>query len=166
MILMPGLVNAHYHSYSTVLKGTENSLPLEAWALYTVAYGRALSEEAIRLAVLLGAAEMLRSGITACLDHFPHVRWADAALSAHEASGMRVGFAPFMHDRLDHELLDVPLPPEIRRRLDAAPRADPAGAERLYRHLVARWHGRAGRITLLLGPNAFQRCSPFLWDVW
>ena len=29
MILMPGLVNAHYHSYGTVLKGTENSLPLE-----------------------------------------------------------------------------------------------------------------------------------------
>ena len=166
MIVMPGLVNAHYHSYSTVLKGTENSLPLEAWALYTVAYGRALGEEAIRLAVLLGAAEMLRSGVTACLDHFPHVRWADAALAAHEASGMRVGFAPFMHDRLDHELLEVPLPPEIRRRLDAAPRSDPAGAEQLYRDLVARWHGRAGRLSVLLGPNAFQRCSPALWGVW
>jgi 5-methylthioadenosine/S-adenosylhomocysteine deaminase len=166
MILVPGLVNAHYHSYSTVLKGTENSLPLEAWALYTVAYGRALGEEAIRLAVLLGAAEMLRGGITACLDHFPHVRWADAALAAHEASGMRVGFAPFVHDRFDHELLDVPLPPEIRRRLDAAPRSDPAGAERLYRDLVARWHGRAGRLSVLLGPNAFQRCSAPLWDVW
>jgi 5-methylthioadenosine/S-adenosylhomocysteine deaminase len=165
-IAMPGLVDAHYHSYSTVLKGTENSLPLEAWALYTVAYGRALGEEAIRLAVLLGAAEMLRHGITACLDHFPHVRWIDAALSAHEASGMRVGFAPFMHDRFDHELLDVPLPPEIRRRLDAAPRSEPAAAERLYRDLAARWHGRAGRLSVLLGPNAFQRCSPALWDVW
>jgi 5-methylthioadenosine/S-adenosylhomocysteine deaminase len=163
---MPGLVNAHYHSYSTVLKGTENSLPLEAWALYTVAYGRAFGEEAIRLAVLLGAAEMLRNGITACLDHFPHVRWADAALSAHEASGMRVGFAPFMHDRFDHELLEVPLPPEIRRCLDAAPRSEPAGAERLYRDLAARWHDRADRISVLLGPNAFQRCSAPLWRLW
>ena len=42
MLVMPGLINAHYHSYGTVLKGTENSLPLEPWALYTVAYGRAL----------------------------------------------------------------------------------------------------------------------------
>jgi 5-methylthioadenosine/S-adenosylhomocysteine deaminase len=165
-ILMPGLVNAHYHSYSTVLRGTENSLPLEAWALFTVAYGQALGEEAIRLAVFLGAAEMLRNGITGCLDHFPHVRWADAALSAHEGSGLRVGFAPFMHDLFDHELLDVPLPPEIRRRLDAAPRSVPAGAERLYRDLVARWHGRAGRIVVLLGPNAFQRCSAPLWELW
>ena len=166
MILMPGLVDAHYHSYSTLLKGTENSLPLESWALHTVAYGRAFGEEAIRLAVLLGAAEMIRAGITACLDHFPHVRWAEAALSAHEASGLRVGFAPFMHDRLDHELLDVALPDEIRRRLDGAPRSDPAEAERQYRDLAARWHGRQGRIGLLLGPNAFQRCSPALWAVW
>jgi 5-methylthioadenosine/S-adenosylhomocysteine deaminase len=166
LILMPGLVNGHYHSYSTLLKGTENSLPLEAWALYTVAYGHALGEEAVRLAVLLGAAEMIRGGITACLDHFPHVRWAEAALGAHEASGLRVGFAPFMHDRLDHELLDVALPTEIRARLDGAPRSDPAEAERLYRDLAARWHGRAGRLTLLLGPNAFQRCSAGLWAVW
>jgi 5-methylthioadenosine/S-adenosylhomocysteine deaminase len=166
MILVPGLVNAHYHSYSTLLKGTENSLPLEAWALHTVAYGRALGEEAVRLAILLGAAEMLRNGITACLDHFPHVRWADAALDAHGASGLRVGFAPFVHDVFDHELLDAALPAEIRRRLDGAPRSEPAGAERMYRELVARWQGRGGRITVLLGPNAFQRCSAGLWAVW
>jgi cytosine/adenosine deaminase-related metal-dependent hydrolase len=43
MILMPGLVNAHYHSYRHRLKGTQNRLPLEPWALYTVAYGSALA---------------------------------------------------------------------------------------------------------------------------
>jgi 5-methylthioadenosine/S-adenosylhomocysteine deaminase len=165
MILMPGLVNAHYHSYSTLLKGTENSLPLEPWALYTVAYGRALGAEAIRLAVLLGAAEMIRNGVTACLDHFPHTRWADAALAAHGASGMRVAFAPFMHDVFDHEFLQIALPPERRAELDAAPRSDAAGAERLYRELASRWRGHR-RVTILLGPNAFQRCSPALIDVW
>jgi 5-methylthioadenosine/S-adenosylhomocysteine deaminase len=133
MVLMPGLVNAHYHSYSTLLKGTQNSLPLEPWALYTVAYGRALGSEAIRLAILLGAAEMIRNGITACLDHFPHTRWAEAALAAHQASGMRVGFAPFMHDVWDHEFLRIELPPAIRARLDAAPRSDPGDVERMYR---------------------------------
>ena len=165
LILMPGLVDAHYHSYGTLLKGTENSLPLEPWALYTVAYGRALSAEAIRAAVLLGAAEMLRNGITACLDHFPHVGWADAALTAHEASGMRVAFAPFMHDVFDHEFLQVALPPEIRAELDAAPRSEPASAERMYRELAGRWRGHR-RISILLGPNAFQRCSPPLRQVW
>ena len=166
LILMPGLVNAHYHSYSTLLKGTENCLPLEPWALFTVAYGRALGEEAIGLAVLLGAAEMIRGGITACLDHFPHTRAADAALAAHEAGGMRVTFAPFMHDVLDHEFLELDLPPDLRARLEAGSRSDPAGAERMYRDLASRWHGRAGRIAIALGPNAFQRCSPGLLEIW
>ena len=165
MILMPGLVNAHYHSYGTLLKGTENSLPLEPWALYTVAYGRALGAEAIRAAVLLGAAEMIRNGITACLDHFPHVRWADAALAAHETSGMRVAFAPFMHDVFDHEFLEIAVPPKIRAELDTAPRSDAAAAERMYRELASRWRGHP-RLTILLGPNAFQRCSPALLAVW
>jgi cytosine/adenosine deaminase-related metal-dependent hydrolase len=49
MILMPGLINAHTHSYGNVLRGTENSLPLEPWALYTVAYGRSLNDEAVGL---------------------------------------------------------------------------------------------------------------------
>lgn len=166
MVLMPGLVNAHYHSYSTVLKGTQNSLPLEPWALYTVAYGRALGEEGVRLAVLLGAAEMIRNGITACLDHFPHTRWAEAALAAHEASGMRVGFAPFMHDVFDHEFLKIEVPPAIRARLDRGARSDPRDAERLYRDLAGRWHGRAGRLAIMLGPSAFQRCSERLVALW
>src|SRR5437899_8720802 len=165
MVLMPGLVNGHYHSYSTLLKGTQNSLPLEPWALYTVAYGRALGAEAIRLAVLLGAAEMIRNGITACLDHFPHTRWAEAALTAHEASGMRVAFAPFIHDVFDHEFLQIALPPELRTMLDAAPRSSAGSAERMYRDLASRWRGHP-RVTILLGPNAFQRCSPALLALW
>ena len=165
MILMPGLVNAHYHSYGTLLKGTENSLPLEPWALYTVAYGRALGAQAIRLAVLLGAAEMIRNGITACLDHFPHTRFAEAALTAHAVSGMRVAFAPFMHDVFDHEFLQLALPPEIRAALDTAPRSKPAAAEGMYRDLASQWRGHR-RVTILLGPNAFQRCSSGLLGVW
>src|SRR5438132_7998696 len=141
LVLMPGLVNAHYHSYSTLLKGTENSLPLESWALYTIAYGRALGDEAIRLAVLLGAAEMIRNGITAGIDHFPHTRWAEAALTAHEASGMRVAFAPFIHDVFDHEFLQIALPPELRIMLDPAPRSSAGSAERMYRDLESRWRG-------------------------
>jgi cytosine/adenosine deaminase-related metal-dependent hydrolase len=51
--LIPGLIDAHAHAYATVLRGSENSLPLELWALFTVAYGRALDQSALRAAVLL-----------------------------------------------------------------------------------------------------------------
>src|ERR1700722_15735787 len=55
--LIPGLIDAHAHGYSTLLRGTENSLPLELWALYTTLYARAYDNRTIRAAVLLGAAE-------------------------------------------------------------------------------------------------------------
>ena len=40
--LIPGLIDAHAHGYATLLRGTENSMPLELWALYTVMYGLSL----------------------------------------------------------------------------------------------------------------------------
>jgi hypothetical protein len=70
-----------------------NALPLETWALYTVAYGRALGDEAFRLTVLLTAAEMLRSGVTSAVDHFAYAAKAEVALAAHGESGMRVALA-------------------------------------------------------------------------
>src|SRR6058998_2322938 len=78
---------------------------------------------------------------------------------------MRVAFAPFIHDVFDHEFLQIALPPEIRAMLDAAPGSSAESAERMYRDLASRWRGHR-RVTILLGPNAFQRCSPALVAVW
>jgi 5-methylthioadenosine/S-adenosylhomocysteine deaminase len=165
LIAMPGMVNAHHHAYANVLRGTENSLPLELWALYTVAYGRALDAEAIRLAILLGAAEMIRAGVTACVDHFPHVGNAEAAYAAHRASGMRVGFAPFLHDIHDHDFLGLDLPLALHARL-TTPFAPHARLAALFRDLAAQARSDAGRVAILLGPNAPQRCSPALLALW
>ncbi len=165
LIAMPGTVNAHHHAYANVLRGTENSLPLELWALYTVAYGRALDAEAIRLAILLGAAEMIRAGVTACIDHFPHVGHAAAAYDAHQESGMRVGFAPFLHDIHDHDFLGFDLPPALHARL-TTPFATHERLAALFRDLAAQARGDAGRVAILLGPNAPQRCSPALLALW
>src|SRR5262249_20660739 len=54
--LIPGLVDGHAHGYATLLRGTENSRPLELWSFYTVLYGRRFDSAAMRAAILLGAA--------------------------------------------------------------------------------------------------------------
>ena len=82
--LMPGMVDAHAHAYGTLLRGTENSLPLELWALHTMLYGRAFDAPALRAATLLGAAERIRAGITGMVDHAPMAHLAEHALAAHE----------------------------------------------------------------------------------
>lgn len=166
MILMPGLVNAHYHSYGCALKGTCNDLPLELWALYTVAYGSALGEEAIRLAALLGAAEMVRNGVTACIDHFPHLRWADSALAGHQQSGMRVGFAPMLHDVPDWRFFALELPPEQHAQLLRSKPMTAGEFAAFFRELHQRWHDPDRRISIMLGPNAPQRCSAALRKLW
>ena len=164
-LALPGFVNAHHHSYGDALRGTENDLPLELWAYFTAAWGRALDEATMRLAILLGAAEMLRAGFTAVLDHAPHFGLRHAALAAHRESGMRVGFAPMLHDLHDHDLMGFSLPEDLRVRLEGAgfPTHDAYAAA--FREMAQDLRGDA-RVGLLLGPNAPQRCSPDLLLLW
>lgn len=163
--LVPGLVDAHAHAYAAMLRGTESSLPLELWALYTTLYGRALDAPALRAAILVGAAERLRCGVTATVDHTPQVALADAALAAHERSGLRVGYAPFLHDVTDYELMGLPLPPALAGMEHMAP-FDPAAYEARFAAIVQQARSGSGRVRPLLGPNAPQRCSPLAWETW
>lgn len=161
--LIPGLIDAHAHGYATLLRGTENALPLELWALYTTLYGRGYDERAIRAAVLLGAAERIRGGVTGVIDHAPMVHLAEAALAAHEQSGLRVGYAAFLHDISDYDLLGMSLPPDVAGGL---PPVDPDVYAARFAGLLQVARSGSGRVRLQLGPNAPQRCSPPAWDLW
>jgi 5-methylthioadenosine/S-adenosylhomocysteine deaminase len=161
--LIPGLIDAHAHGYSTVLRGTENHLPLELWALYTTLYGRAYDERTIRVAVLLGAVERIRGGVTGVIDHAPMVHLADAALAAHEQSGLRVSYAAFLHDISDYDLLNMTLPPGMAGGL---PPVDPDLYAARFAELLGIAHAGSGRVGIQLGPNAPQRCSPAAWALW
>ncbi len=163
--VLPGLIDAHAHAYAAILRGTENSLPLELWALYTVLYGKALDEASLRTAILVGAAERLRRGITGFIDHTPQVHLAEAALAAHEATGLRVGYAPFLHDLGDYDLMRLELPDALAS-LRAPPPLDPARYQSRFADIVAAARSGSGRILPLLGPNAPQRCSPAAWALW
>jgi cytosine/adenosine deaminase-related metal-dependent hydrolase len=162
--LIPGLIDAHAHGYATLLRGTENSLPLELWALYTTLYGRAYDAAAMRAAVLLGSAERIRAGITGWIDHSPMVHLAESALAAHAESGLRVGWAAFLHDISDYDLLGVDLPADVARLAGGTP---PFNAD-IYAQRFAEivQSARPDRVSVLLGPNAPQRCSPAAWALW
>ncbi|MCW3476076.1 amidohydrolase family protein [Limobrevibacterium gyesilva] len=164
--LIPGLIDAHAHGYATLLRGTENSLPLELWALYTTLYGRGYDDSAIRAAILLGAAERIRAGITGVIDHTPMVHLGRTALDAHERSGLRVGYAAFLQDVSDYDLLDIKLPPALMHRLGGPPPLDADAYADRFSELVQTARAGSGRVAVQLGPNAPQRCSPEAWDLW
>jgi len=63
-LVLPGFINAHYHSHDVLAKGTLEEVPLEAWRLYALPpqYPPRSAEE-VRARTLLGGLECLRSGI-------------------------------------------------------------------------------------------------------
>ena len=69
MLLIPGLVNAHYHSYDVLAKGRFEDIPFDVWALHSQpAYWGKRSKAELRARTLLGAMECLRHGITTIQD--------------------------------------------------------------------------------------------------
>ena len=97
-LLVPGLINAHFHSPANHLKGAVRSLPLELFMLFESPPDPTLTptpREAY-LRTMLGAIEMLQRGITCVQDDaflmpFPNPDVVDAvAFSAYRDSGIRV----------------------------------------------------------------------------
>ena len=100
-VLIPGLVNAHTHTAMTLLRGIADDVPLKPWLEQHIwpREGRFVSPEFVFDGTLLGAAEMLRGGITCCNDMY---FYPDAAARAYEIAGMRA--------LLGMPVLDFPTP--------------------------------------------------------
>jgi 5-methylthioadenosine/S-adenosylhomocysteine deaminase len=86
--LIPGLVNAHTHAAMTLMRGIADDMSLKSWLEEHIwpLEARFVSPEFVFDGTLLGAAEMLRGGVTCCNDMYFH---PDAAARAYETAGMR-----------------------------------------------------------------------------
>ena len=70
-LVLPGLVNAHTHAPMTLLRGMADDLPLMEWLTGHIFPREAkLSPHMLEVGTLLGCAEMLRTGTTACADMY------------------------------------------------------------------------------------------------
>jgi 5-methylthioadenosine/S-adenosylhomocysteine deaminase len=100
MLVLPGLVNAHFHSPVNHMKGRLPSLPLELFMLYespSLEVLRPTPREAY-VRTLLACMEMLRSGVTAVQDDaffvpHPTPEIVDAVARAYEDCGIRARMA-------------------------------------------------------------------------
>src|SRR4051794_24973204 len=101
-LVVPGLINAHYHSHDTLCRGLFEELPLEMWLLYTMPLGQNRSKEEVRARTLVGALESIRCGITTVQDMLGLVplndQYTDVVLSAYREAGIRVVFSPMVAD--------------------------------------------------------------------
>jgi 5-methylthioadenosine/S-adenosylhomocysteine deaminase len=168
-LLMPGLVNGHFHSSANHLKGSLESLPLEIFMLFeTPADGMRDDPRAAYVHTLLGAVEMLKSGVTSVLDDAffvpaPTPSAIDAIMQAYADSGIRASVAldqPNVPEIDKLPFLEESLPPDLLARARAPAAMDAAGLLECYRHLIERWHGAAdGRLRAAVSCSAPQRVT-------
>lgn len=171
-LVMPGLINAHYHSHDTLLKGAFEPTYLESWMMRALParYGpRPLDE--IYARTLIGAVDCLRSGITTVQDMLSLSPMSPEALDvveqAYSDAGIRVVLAP--------QLADIPildalpnlgevLPDHLRDRLRAAAHSPAASTDLSAAELVdliVQRSGQSGqsRLTWALAASGPERCS-------
>lgn len=168
-LLLPGLINAHFHSPANHLKGSVRSLPLELFMLYESPADPALtpSPREAYLRTMLGAVEMLQRGITCVQDDaflmpHPDPEIIDAVASAYRDSGIRAFLALDQPELTEAQKLPFvgELDDATRLRFDkTAPAAAPQLLE-AYDHLITTWHGAADdRIRAAVSISAPQRVS-------
>jgi cytosine/adenosine deaminase-related metal-dependent hydrolase len=167
-LVLPGLVNAHTHSHANLMKGVADRWVLEASLTHGPWMGGQRDAATIRLSTLLGAAEMLEAGVTACYDLFyefpvPSAAGLRAVAEAYAEVGLRAVIAPMVADRTLFQavpgLLES-LPDPLRAeaaRFALAPAETTLAA---LREAFAITPDLPPGISLALAPTIPHHCSP------
>ena len=165
-LVIPGLINAHYHSHDTLCRGLFEELPLEIWLLYTLPMGANRSLEEVRARTLVGALESLRAGITTVQDMLGLVPfredYVDVVLQAYRDIGIRVVFGPMVSDIPPVAMMRHrdDLPPDVQDMLGT--RALPADEQISFLDAQFARSRDRGPLHWAVAPFAPQRCTPKL----
>lgn len=170
-LLMPGLINGHTHSHANLPRSSGDRVTLELALNMNPALRGNQTEEDKYLSALLGAAEMIRKGCTACYDllyEFPHPSAAgvEAAARGYVDAGMRAVIAPMFASHSFYRaipgLLEA-IPAELRARLAPAdPRTD-AAILAACRAMLEGWRFDRDLVRPALAPTIPLHCSDALW---
>lgn len=172
-LVVPGLVNAHTHSWETLFKGRYDNMPLELWLTmsYPILGDSRVAPELVRLRSLLFAVESLKAGVTTLVDDVLENPSQDfqqlaAVFDAYDQAGIRANISghiitrpfvdtmPFLADHLD---------PAVTQHLRSLPALSDEEYLAFCRRAFANLHGSAGgRLRFMTAPSAPQRCSPEL----
>jgi 5-methylthioadenosine/S-adenosylhomocysteine deaminase len=156
--LLPGTVNAHCHTFQSLLRGLGDDLDFMSWrdrVLYP--FSERLDRDGIALGAAFAFAEMLLHGATTCVDFFylqdEGNENAEAVIAAAREVGIRLVLARTMYD------------------WEGAPkryRETPRDAARRTRELIAR-HAAEPTVVVQPAPHSPHGASPAMiragWEV-
>lgn len=170
-LVMPGLINAHFHSPVNFLKGALADAPLELYMLYEVPplQSHTVDGSFAYARTMLGAVELLKQGVTTNHDDcffvpVPTEEEVSAVMTAYTDAGIRASVTLCQVNVREYEkypFLYELLPDEIRSEMEAVPMLSTEELVRHYEAFLDRWHGSAGdRIRCSVSCSAPQRVTP------
>ncbi len=167
-VVMPGFANCHTHSYSALLKGSVDTMPLDLFMVGAILGAGVRDERAVYLSAKISALEMLLTGTTACLDHYSHrprhtAEALDSVCQAYADAGVRAAVAPMFSDlplRETIPLEEADMPADIAATIPGTP-GDPEPYFEMMEAALSRWNGHP-LVNVMLGVDSPQRCSDAL----
>jgi 5-methylthioadenosine/S-adenosylhomocysteine deaminase len=171
-LVIPGFVNAHYHSHDNLFRGMSSPLPLELWSLRYTHLRQNMTVEDVYINTLLGCAELLASGCVAVTDHvrfFPHLdeQCLKAVFSAYQQAGIRACVTPVIADRPASEALPLSEAERHQFQQDFSDQVIMPAEEQLSRIetlLKEVGQGEDRKLKVGVGPSGPQRCTDQLLD--
>jgi guanine deaminase len=174
-LLVPGLINGHFHSHEHFQKGRVENFPLEMWMHFVrTPIPVPLTPRQIYLRTMVGALDAIRTGTTTVLDDLAvgasvNRENLDAVLQAYDDLGIRalVGFAmmdkpivdnfPFAEEAFGAEMLAK------MRALKPAPAEE---FDAVCAELAQSRHPKHKRVGLVVSLSAPQRCTESFLMKW
>ncbi|MDB5954830.1 amidohydrolase family protein [Ramlibacter sp.] len=167
MLLHPGLVNAHTHGHGNLARGMGDRWTLELLLTAGPWISGNRSADDKRLTTLIGAAEMLLKGCTACYDltfefPCPTVDGLQAAAEAYTQAGMRAVLAPMVADLSFFEAIPglmEALPPALQHEVGRMRMAPGDVTLQAMRDAVRGWQCDRDQVRLAIAPTIPHHCT-------
>lgn len=164
--VLPGLIDAHAHSYAHVCRLAFVEGRLEPWLPAAIAAGAGLDGRTAGIAAQLCAVDALRHGVTTVLDHATlSPGFAKPIIDAYRKVGVRLSLAVQVADQSASATLPASRSDLAGRLEEADPRPVSTAEESLERCREAL-DAAAGldTVSVMVGPSAPERCSPALLE--
>lgn len=165
----PGMINAHSHSLSIFQKGTSDRFGHVSllWMNQADVFGR--PDDELYAGAVLGALEMITSGVTSVIDHFPEQNCRTEMVApvarAYADVGLRAVVGMRIWDRT-YDDLDLSQLEGIDDAILAAVGEDDPFKPRpldeiaaMCEETIAKWHGHGGLVSIFPAPSNPTRCT-------
>ena len=168
-LVIPGLVNAHVHSWETMFKGRYDNMPLELWMLYSypILGCTPLEARLIYLRTMLVGMESLKNGVTCVVDDIIELPGQSmealaAAFKAYEDLGIRANVSGHIINKRFTDTIPYAneiLPKDLLQRVDSISPPTTKDYIEFAKEALSRFQDSQGRLRYVIAPSGPQRCT-------